>query len=304
MSRVAWQEWTTSSVLPADDVTSAVGDGPSGADYRALVERAAPRVAVHETMVTLTVDLRSIPAKRSSAIDTVAKGLQLLIDEVRLFSQRLESAGLHVEQPMSPSELCVATRRRSSPFADREASSMRRSLAAGLGLTTASVAPMAYREEWDHVRIDDAVHRSWWIEGWPRLEVPAAWLDLVLLAGAATRTMTLVFHPIPPSQAARAIDEAAVVLDSAEAAKTKHGFRVRAKDRRARDEIEQREHELVAGHGDLEFAGFIDIALPSADGLDDATGEIEQAVGHAGLVLRRLDGRHGVGWVSGLPLGR
>ena len=301
--RVAWQEWTTSSVLPATELAPVDGGAP-GADYRTLIERAAPRATVHETLVTITVDLRAVTARRGKSADTTAAGLQLLLDELRLFSQRLEAAGLGVDSPLSPAELAVVVRRRSNPFAEHETTTLSRSLASGFGVTTMAAAPMAYGEAWDHARIDGAVHRSWWIEGWPRLEVPAAWLDLVLLAGTATRTVTIVFHPISPSQAARAIDAAAVALESAESAKIKHGFRVRAKDRRARDEIDQREHELVAGHGDLEYVGFVDIAVPSTDGLDDASGELEQTVGHVGLQLRRLDGRHGLGWVTGLPLGR
>ena len=42
----------------------------------------------------------------------------------------------------------------------------------------------------------------------------------------------------------------------------------------------------------------------SLDELDDAGADFEQSAAHAGVQLRPLEGRHGAGWVAGLPLGR
>jgi hypothetical protein len=129
-------------------------------------------------------------------------------------------------------------------------------------------------------------------------------MDLLLLGGDCTRTVTVVFEPISPSQAARAVDEASVALESAEAAKSKRGFRIRASERRLREEVERREHELVAGYGDLAYCGLVSVAGRSLDELDDAAADFEQSAAHAGVQLRPLEGRHGAGWVAGLPLGR
>lgn len=255
---------------------------------------------IHETLVSSTVDLRDLPAQRGAPTsDALSNGLRVLLDELRLFSARLEVAGLLVDPPLSPAEIVKGVRRRANPFAEHEPGTLRRSLSSGLGVAAGAMAPMAVKEEWDHVRVDGAVHRSWWIETWPRLEVPAAWMDSLILGTPFTRTITIAFEPIPPSRAARAIDEAAVALESTEAVKTRHGFRVRAKDRRARDELDQREHELVAGHGDLAFAGFIDIASRDLDGLLSDAADLEQTAARVGLGLRPLDGRH---VTTGLPV--
>ena len=130
------------------------------------------------------------------------------------------------------------------------------------------------------------------------------WMDLLLLGGLCTRTVTVVFEPIAPSQAARSVDEASVALESAEASKSKRGFRVRASERRLRDEVERREHELVAGYGELAYCGLVSVAARTLDELDDAAADFEQTAGHAGVQLRPLQGRHGAGWVANLPLGR
>lgn len=306
--RVAWQEWSTVTRLAPELVdTGGVSAGPlavAAADYAELVSHAAPKTVTHDTLVSVSVDVAAIPSRRTRASDAVSAALQILVEELRLFSVRLEAAGLAVDAPLTPAELAQAVRARSTPFAEAQHRALASSLAAGLGITAADAAPLAVSEEWDHVVVDRALHRTWWVEGWPRSEVPAVWMDLMLLGGACTRTVTVVFEPIAPSQSARAVDEASVALESAEASKSKRGFRVRAGERRVREEVERREHELVAGHGELAYCGLVTVTAPDLDALDDAGGEFEQSAAHAGVQLRPVEGRHAAGWVSSLPLGR
>lgn len=305
--RVAWHEWSTVTRLaaPASVESSRVGALDRAAqDYAELLAHAAPRAVTHDILVTVSVDLAAVPARKARPTDALSAGLQLLVEELRLFSVRLEAAGLAVDAPLTPAELTQAARLRSSPFAEAQHRGLAASLAAGLGVSAADTAPMAVEEAWDHVRVDGAVHRTWWVEGWPRSEVPAVWMDLLLLGGACTRTVTVVFEPVAPSQSARAVDEASVALESAEASKSKRGFRIRAGDRRVREEVERREHELVAGHGELAYCGLVTVSAPSLDELDDAGADFEQGAAHAGLQLRPLESRHAAGWVSSLPLGR
>lgn len=304
--RVTWQEWSTSrrveAVLPGDERAGELAE--AAADYVDLVTRAAPRSVAHDTLVSLTVDLAALPAKRARVTDLLAAGLQALVEEVRLFTVRLEAAGLRVDPPLSPAEVALAVRGRSTPFAESEQRVLASSLAAGLGVSTGDLAPMAVSEEWDSVRVDGAVHRSWWVEGWPRSEVPAMWMDMLLLGGECTRTVTVVFEPVSPSQSARSVDEASVALESAESTKSKHGFRVRASERRLREEVERREHELVAGYGELAYCGLVTVTGRTVDDLDDAAADFEQTATRAGVQLRPLDGRHAAGWVASLPIGR
>ena len=307
VSRIVWQEWSTTTRLappPALDPPCEGALAIAAADYAHLVTQAAPRAVTHDTLVSISVALDRVPARRVRTSDALGAGLQMLAEELRLFTVRLEAGGLTVDAPLSPAELTTAVRLRSSPFAETQHASLVSSLAAGLGVTTGDLTPMAVDEMWEYVRVDGAVHRSWWVEGWPRAEVPAAWMDLLLLGGLCTRTVTVVFEPFSPSQSARSVDEASVSLESAEASKSKRGFRVRAGDRRAREEVERREHELVAGYGELAYCGLVTVSARSVDALDDAAADFEQSAGHAGVQLRPLEGRHAAGWVAALPLGR
>lgn len=307
VSRIVWQEWSTATAIdlavqPADDTAGPVAT--AAADYAELVTHAAPRAVEHQILVSLTVDVAKVPMRRTRSIDATAAGLQMLLEELRLFSTRLESAGLAVSAPLTPAEIVRAVRTRSNPFAETQHRALASTLAAGLGVSAGDLAPMAVDEDWEHVRVDRSAHRSWWVEGWPRAEVPAVWMDMLLLGGECTRTVTVVFEPVSPSQAARGVDEASVALESAEAAKSKRGFRVRASERRLREEVERREHELVAGHGELAYCGLVEVCGATVEALDDAGADFEQVAAHAGVQLRPLEGRHSAGWVAALPLGR
>ena len=311
VTRVGWQEWsctnpTASNRTVSTDETFDTDErlAAAQASYRQLIDRAAPAGVTHDVLVTLTVEIAKVRARRQRSTPTLSMALDTLSDELRLFTARLEAAGLHVDPPLTPVQITQACRTRSNPTGNRSNEHQVWSLAGALGISAGDLAPMAVTEDFTAVQVDASVHRSYWVEAWPRLDVPAAWMDLVLLGINGTRNISLVFEPIAPSAAARAIDEAAVALESAEATKTKHGFRIRATDRRKREEIEQREHELVAGHGDLAYAGFFHITAPDLDTLDDLAADTEQTAAHAGLLLRPLDGRHATAWAASLPLSR
>lgn len=309
---IGWQEWCTTTPpphTPPQAAVTVVGPPVDGVllardAYQDLLERVAPCEVRHEVLVTVTVDLSRLRARRRQSVSQLAAGFAALSDEVRLFTARLEAAGLRVDRPLTAVEITIATRTRSHPPAGPLTARYLTTLAEAVGVSAGELAPMAIEEEWGHCRVDGSIHRTWWVAGWPRLDVPAAWMDLLLLAGTVTRTITVVFEPVAPSTAANEVEQAATALDAAEATKTRHGFRVRAVDQRKKQEIAAREQELVAGYGDLAYSGFVHITAGDLDTLDDGSADIEQTAAHAGVLLRPLDGRHGAGWVAGLPLGR
>jgi hypothetical protein len=68
--------------------------------------------------------------------------------------------------------------------------------------------------------------------------------------------------------------------------------------------VQEREAELVAGYAELEYAGFVTVTAPDEESLAVACASYEQAAAQAGLELRAVDGRHDLGLVCALPLGR
>ena len=313
VARIGWSEWCTTATArtrtPAAAGMPVVLDGSTDpirraeVSYQDLIGRAAPPAVTHDILLTVTVDVARARLRRGTGTGLDAR-FHVLSDEVRMFVGRLESAGLRVDTPLSAVEITTAVRTRSDPATASGVAGHLSSLAHAVGVSAGDLAPMAVNEDWTSCQIDGAIHRAYWVSGWPRRDVPAAWMDLLLLATGGTRTVSVVFEPVPPSRSDLDVQADATALDAAAGTRQKHGFRVRRKDTRKQSEVDEREGELVAGYGELRFAGFVHVTATTAGELDDAAADIEQTAAHVGVLLRAVDGRHGAGWVAGLPVGR
>ena len=305
VTRVTWSEWAAPASLEEHlrFVRDQHGDGAPGPhwrDYVELVGRAGPLTIAHETLITITVARRRTRGAAGSdpAVDA-------LLDGVELFMDRVEHAGLGVDAPLSPGELALAVRLRADPSAAARLATRRSRLAEHARVVAPhNVAPLAVDVAWHHVRIDQALHRCFWVADWPRLEMPADWLAALLLHPGGIRTVTVVHEPVPPSRARRAIDREVTRLSSDEEERVKRGFRVRAQHRRAESEVLAREAELVAGYAELRYAGFLTVTAFDQASLDEQSADWQQVAAHCGVELRALDGQHDLGVAAALPLGR
>jgi hypothetical protein len=164
--------------------------------------------------------------------------------------------------------------------------------------------PLAVGLDLQRVQVDGSWHRGYWIAEWPRLELHPAWMEPLLLHAGGIRTIAVVFEPIPPSRSQRQIDRDATRLASDEEQRAKRGFRIGARHRRAQDAVLEREHEIVAGYAELEYAGFLTVTAADVDELESACAEYEHAAAQVGLELRALDGQHDAAVGACLPIGR
>src|SRR5205085_10498713 len=134
-----------------------------------------------------------------------------------------------------------------------------------------------------HVRVDGPVHRPFWVAEWPRLDVPPNWMGPLILQPGAVRTVSVVYGPVPPGRSRRQIDREATKLASDEEQRTRAGFRIGARHRRQQGALVEREAELVAGFGELCFAGFVTVSAANPEALDAACADYTQTAAQAGL---------------------
>lgn len=267
--------------------------------YDELLADAGPLAVRHEALLTVTVDERG---RRSSGGDGP---VALLVEELRLLTSRLESAGLEVDAPLSAARTADAFRVRLDASAAPAVAARARSLAALAGAAVpAAIGPTATASEWSYLRADGSCHRTYWVAEWPRLEVGPNWLEPVLLHAGGVRTFSLHFEPVPPSRSQRRIDRDATRLAADEEQRVRAGFRVGARHQRAKVAVQEREAELVAGFAELEYAGFLTVSAADPEALARSCAEHEQVAAQAGLDLCALDGRHDLGVVCALPVGR
>jgi len=71
------------------------------------------------------------------------------------------------------------------------------------------------------------------------------------------------------------------------------------------EDVNQRERELVSGHGELRYAAFIAVSAPTRDELTTAVDEITNGAIESYCEVRVLWGEQGTGFcAAALPLGR
>ena len=169
----------------------------------------------------------------------------------------------------------------------------------------APLGPMGVAESWDSVRSDSAHHSVYWIAEWPRSDVHPGFLQPLLLAPGVRRTFTLIAEPLSPAKALREIRRAKVERTADAAQRARIGRLEDESTRAEASDLIRREQDLVAGHGDLRFAGFITVTAADRQGLDAACAATEFSAAQAMCELRRLVGQQLQAHASVcLPLGR
>jgi hypothetical protein len=273
-------------------------DGRLRGSYESLLEGADEISYEHEVLLAVQVDERRASASvrtaahRNSSRDALA--CTALARETRLLASRLEEADISVLGLLSPAHLDEVMRNSHDPFVRGS----RRARQAALG-------PTATRAEWNHFRCDGAVHRTYWIAQWPRLEVGSGFMLPLLLGPPAVRTVSLVVQPIPPARS-RAAVEAAITSDEAEGqVRQERGFRTTTRAEQQRKAARRREAELAAGHEELRFSGFVTVTGRDEEDLERACEAVLQAAQESYLDLQVMYGQQDTGFACGaLPLCR
>ena len=256
----------------------------------------------HDVLLTITVELRRIRARRHTPVLDAA--IEVLLEEGRMLTTRLEAAGFSVDRPLTAAALSTSVRLRSDPSRAGGPAAARTSLASSVGKGSLEWGPMAVTCSWNEARVDGAFHRSFYVGLWPLLPVGTDWLSPLLCGDSATRTVTVVLEPVPLNRAAQDANRQLTSIEADHQQKERHGFRLTARERRSQEDVETRERELAAGHPEFRYVGLVTVTAATKAELDDACALVEQAAAQAMLDLRPLAARQVDGWVASLPLGR
>ena len=177
--------------------------------------------------------------------------------------------------------------------------------AAGIGeeAPVSLTATLGAVERWGSVTVGTSVHATYWVSQWPRAVVHPGFLQPLLLTDSGT--LSVLAEPMATGKALREIRRAKVEHTADAATRTRIG---QIEDEATRAEVadlERREAELVAGHGDLRFTGLLTVSAPDEATLSDRCTHLESAAAQAMLEVRRLVGQQGVAFLAAaLPLAR
>ena len=307
VARICWHEWSCPAPLSehlAWLASNVDPDAIAAPHYRSLLEDQAVSVARHELRVTITVDPRRIGRHHGRSARAKRDTAEVALAMLHSLSDRCRDAGLVVGGPLSAADLSDAVRAGGDPAVVRSRRpSCSLDVRAGL-VPLAGVVPLAMDTAWDHVRIDGAFHRSFWVSRWPTLEVGPRWLEPLLLDTAGTRTVTMVMEPVSPRASRRQINHEAVRVHGDIHNRARHEFRIPVELQRAQADLDRREAELNSGFAEYRYLALIDVAARTLDELDELSNAYVDVAAACGLEIRALDGRHDAAWACSLPIGR
>lgn len=309
VSRIAWIDRTVTQ--PVDELARYLRDGltlpsthPGVQSYLELVDEAGPAGRQHETFLALQIDARRASGAIRRAGGGEAGAAAVLLRELTALVEHLLQAEVVVRGALSPRLLARAIRLGFSPD-DRPRLDR---LGAGdpeqAGTDPANAGPMAAEESWRHYASDEALHSTYWIAEWPRVEVGADFLLPFLLGGTTRRTVAVVMEPLDPARALRSAENARTNEISDDELRARMGFLATARRRRQQESLVSREAELAEGHSGVRFSGYVTVSAGSEDEMSAAMAEIEQRAQMARLELRPLLGEQAAGFTYTLPLCR
>jgi hypothetical protein len=264
--------------------------------YLELIGGGARVSQEHEILVALEIDSRRLQARGTAT--------RSVIEQSERIAEGLEAAEVKVLGALTPGQLARAVRTAFDPYARSELAVLEMADPSRDVLTAASAWPLGTEESWGHYRADGAVHATYWIGAWPRLEVSPMFMDALLGRSNIVRTVGVTFEPVPPERSTREV-EAAVTRDRAnQELRRRFGQSDTARQRQSEEATTRRESELAAGHGEVRLAGFVTITGRDLDELRAASAEVHEHAARARLELHRMYGQQADAFTFTLPLCR
>jgi len=263
--------------------------------YLELIGTTARVTQEHEILLAVQIDVRR---------GRVEDPQQALVEQAERVAHGLEAAEVTVLGALSAPQLARALRTAFDPFARAELAALEAADPGRDGLAEASAWPLGAGEAWDHYRSDGAVHATYWIGGWPRVDVSPLFMDALLGRSSAVRAVAVTFEPIAPERSIRET-EAAITRDRADRTlRHRFGQLETARQRQAQEATLQREAELAAGHGEVRLSGFVTVSGRDPDDLRRACSEVLEHAARARLELHRMYGQQADAFTFTLPLCR
>lgn len=315
VTRVQWVERT----VPADgdEIGRYLGDAwDRGAvpleslamrSYLDLVASAPAVTKDHELFVCVQIDARRAwrQIKRAGGKqDTDAGAGAVLLRELEALAERLASVEVHVVGVLRPGVLARAIRVAFDPWARPGLARLAAADPDRDGIDEGAAWPVAAETGWASYRSDGAMHATFWIASWPRVDVGAAFLSPLLLQTQMVRSIAVTLEPISPLRAMREVEAARTSDVADQELRGRMGFIETARRRRIADATAQREEELAEGHAAVRFAGYVTVSARGEDQLEHDCSEIEHAAQMARLELLRLYGQQDDAFTYTLPLCR
>jgi len=308
--RASWHEVAFRQSLDSHrrflrDVGSQV-DAAHRRAYLALVDEVGASTTRHSVYLTVVVGQTQV--EKGGRVAFGARGrsseermIAALDKSLSVFARRLADSGIEVTRWLDADGIRQVLTEAIDPSTALGLAPQAGRLSDRIGAST-RMGPMELDESFNWMCTDGTYHRSYRITEWPRTAQHGDWLVRLLARPESARTMAVVFEPVNPVKSQRQVERALAKLDADTTVRSESGKRVTYAAERAREDVLQREEELVSGFGEVRYWSVVTVSATSVAGLVSACEEWEASAGSVGLVLSPCDGEHELAWGASLPL--
>ncbi len=252
----------------------------------------------HEILVAVEVDAGRVRERGSAAV------VSSLLEQTERVARGLEAAEVRVLGALGPGQVARALRTAFDPYARAELAALETADPGRQGVGEPAAWPLGADESWEHYRTDGALHATFWIGGWPRVDVSPMFMDALLGGTGVVRTVAVTFEPVPIDRSTREV-EAAITRDQADRElRHRFGQSETARQRQVQDAARRRESELAAGHGEVRLAGFVTVTGRDVEDLRRACSRVHEQAARARLELHLMYGQQAHAFTFTLPLCR
>lgn len=273
--------------------------------YADLITTAGPAASRHECYIAVSLNMRRAARAIRAAGGGVRGAAALLDGETRTITTALHAAELDVRGWLSTGQLGYLLRTAYDPAAAPRLHGRAVRGDGDANVEPGNAGPLVVEEEWSYLRTDSACHAVYWISEWPRSEALPTFLSPLVLLPGVRHSLSITAEPVTIDVALREIRRQKVEHHTDAATRQRLGQIEEESQRAEYADVLQRERELVAGHGDLRFTGYVSVSADDKSDLDAACAAVEQSATQAMCEVRRLSGQQAQAFAAAaLPLGR
>jgi len=306
-SRIAGIQWLERTVPDSGQDLQTWWDArghpssPFSEHYQALIAEAGPTATRHEAFIAVSIDAHRLRRQIKRTGGGTEGATSVLLAEMGWIRQALARVDLEVTGLVGVGDLTRLIRTQYDPASTDGID--RRPGQRTAYLPPVAAGPMATETSWSHYRTDSGIHAVYWIAEWPSMPVEAAWCYPLLALGGIRRTVTVCQEPIPPSRSLREVRSARVTKRADDAQRRRLGQVETAQDDEEYTALERRERELVHGHTEYKFTGWVTVTAESPEALEAACAQVEQSAVRSAIEVRRVHGEVDQAFtVAALPL--
>lgn len=265
------------------------------ADNYEQVMDGAERFAVrHGNYLTITLDLPALD-KQVRALGGGKAGVMAVAEiEAGNITDALRNAKVEVRRWLSTRDIAALAR---TTFDPGFVANVQNRPAETAGVDVSAIGPMYLEEPRGKngiVYTDSGVHTTMWVHEWPRSAAAVGFVSPVVFARhpvtdeTVTHIFSIVMTPVPVQRALKRIRTEKKSWRSNERLRAKQGRDGSAADDADWLALEQQEDELVAGHGEYRYAGYLTITGRDEPELEQAVAGARNALARAGMEAQIL----------------